>query len=166
LFYRGVSIAPENIMPKNNLATEMVERKMYDEAITLYQQVLARNPNYWMASYNLGYVYYKLGRYEEAETYLARSIELNQVDSDQFARLALVRIKLGRLDEAADLLRQAIEMRPNANGYHYALGTILKQRGNTQGAIDEFEAELVNNPDQEAARGQLTDLKSKIESRQ
>ena len=163
LFYRGVSIAPNNIMPKNNLATEMVERKMYDEAITLYQQVLAQSPNYWMASYNLGYVYYKIGRYEEAETYLARSIELKQIDSDQFARLALVRMKTGRLDEAAGLLRHAIKMRPDAVGYHYALGTVLKQSGDTQGAIDEFEAELVNNPDLADARGQIAELKSKLE---
>lgn len=163
LFYRGVSIAPNNIMSKNNLATEMVERKMYDEAITLYQQVLEHKPNYWMANYNLGYVYYKLGRYEEAEIYLARSIELNQVDSDQFARLALVRIKMGRLDEAADLLRHAIEMRPTAIGYHYVLGTVLRQKGDMQGAIYEFETELVNNPDQEAARGQLAELKPKLE---
>jgi tetratricopeptide (TPR) repeat protein len=165
LFYRGVNAAPNNIMAKNNLATEMVTRKMYDEAITLYQQVLAQSPNYWMANYNLGYVYYKLGRYEEAETYLARSIDLHQVDSDQFARLALVKMKMDRLDEADGLLRRAIEMRPDAAGYHYALGTVLRRMGDTQGAINEFEAELVNNPDQAAAQGQLAELKSKLETK-
>ena len=162
LYYRGVTIAPNNDIAKNNLATEMDRREMYDEAIGLYQQVLAHNPNYWLASYNLGCMYYKLGRYEEAEMYLVRSLELHQLDADQFTRLALVRMKTGRLDEAAGLLRHAIEMRPNAVGYHYALGIILKQKGDTQGAINEFEAELVNNPDQAAARGQIAELKSKL----
>ncbi len=166
LYYRGVTIAPNNDIAKNNLATEMDRREMYDEAIGLYQQVLAHNPNYWLASYNLGCMYYKLGRYEEAEMYLVRSLELHQLDADQFTRLALVRMKTGRLDEAAGLLRHAIEMRPAAPGYHYALGIVLKQKGDAQGAINEFEAELVNNPDQAAARGQIAELKSKLEPRQ
>ena len=153
-------------MAKNNLATEMDRREMYDEAIGLYQQVLEHNPSYWLASYNLGCMYYKLGRYEEAEMYLVRSLELHQLDADQFTRLALVKMKTGRLDDAAGLLRHAIEMRPAAAGYHYALGIVLKQKGDAQGAINEFEAELVNNPDQAAARGQIAELKSKLELRQ
>ena len=163
LYYRGVTIAPNNDMAKNNLATEMDRREMYDEAIGLYQQVLEHNPSYWLASYNLGCMYYKLGRYEEAEMYLVRSLELHQLDADQFTRLALVRMKTGRLDDAAGLLRHAIEMRPKAAGYHYALGIVLKQKGDAQGAINEFEAELVNNPDQAAARDQIAELKSKID---
>jgi tetratricopeptide (TPR) repeat protein len=95
--------------------------------------------------------------------YLVRSLELHQLDADQFTRLALVRMKTGRLDDAAGLLRHAIEMRPKAAGYHYALGIVLKQKGDAQGAINEFEAELVNNPDQTAAREQIAELKSKID---
>ena len=165
LYYRGVTIAPNNDLVRNNLATELEKREMYDEAIMLYEQVVARNPSYWLASYNLGYAYYKLGRYDEAETCLVRSLEHNQLDPDQFTRLALVRMKTGRLDDAAGLLRHAIEMRPKAAGYHYALGIVLKQKGETQGAISEFEAELVNKPDQTAAREQIAELKNKVASR-
>lgn len=163
LYYRGVAIAPNNDMARNNLATELQKREMYDEAIVLYEQVLAHNPAYWLANYNLGCIYYKFGRYEEAEKQLLRSLELHQLDSDQFTRLALVYLKTGRLDESAGLLRRAIEMRPKAAGYHYALGIVLKQKGETQGAINEFEAELVNNPNQAAAREQIAELKAKPE---
>ncbi len=51
-----------------------MKRDMNDEAIMIYEHVLELDPGYWQASYNLGCVYYKLGRYEEAETYLARSL--------------------------------------------------------------------------------------------
>ena len=163
LFYRGVSIAPDNPIAKNNLANEMVERELYDEAIALYRQVLDHDPNYWRASYNLGFVYYKLGRYEEAEPYLVRSVALNRLDSDEFARLALTRMRLGRLDDAADMLRHAIGMHPEAAGYNYALGIVLRQKGDAEGAINAFKAELVNNPDQKAARGQITELTSESE---
>jgi len=163
LYYRGVSIAPNNTLANNNLASELMKRDMYDEAIMIYEHVLERDPGYWLASYNLGCVYYKLGRYEEAEKYLVRSLQLYQVDADQFTRLALVYMKTGRLDESAGLLHHAIEMRPKAAGYHYALGIVLKQKGEAQGAISEFEAELVNNPNQTAAREQIAELKSKLE---
>lgn len=160
LYYRGVSVAPNNPIAANNLANEMVEREMYDEAIALYHKALEHDPTYWRASYNLGWVYYKLGRYEEAELNLVRSMELNRLDSDTFTRLALTQMKLGRFDEADSLLRQAIAMSPKAAGYHYALGIILKQKGDTQGAISEFQAELANNPNQEAARAQMAELTS------
>src|SRR4029079_13808170 len=35
LFFRGAAVAPNNDIAKNNLANEMVERGLYDEAIKL-----------------------------------------------------------------------------------------------------------------------------------
>ena len=36
-----------------------------DDAIALYSQVLAREPGYWLSNYNLGYTYYKTGKFQE-----------------------------------------------------------------------------------------------------
>ena len=42
----------------NNLANELLERGDYEQAIELYQGVLLRRPNFWLANFNLGYAYY------------------------------------------------------------------------------------------------------------
>lgn len=160
LYYRGVTVAPGNDIAKNNLANEMVERGMYQEAINLYTQVIDRNPAYWLAHYNLGFAYYKLGVLEEAEKHFTLALQINKLDPDEFARLSLTQMKLGRLDDAEATMRRAIEIRPDALGYHYALGVILRKKGNLQDALNEFRTELTNDPDQAAAREQILDIEA------
>jgi tetratricopeptide (TPR) repeat protein len=160
LYYRGVTIAPDNDIAKNNLANEMVERGMYEEAVNLYTQVINHNPAYWLAHYNLGFAYYKLGMLEDAEKHFNLALQFNKLDPDEFARLGLTQMKLGRLDEAEATMRRAIEIRPEALGYHYALGVILRKKGNLQDALNEFKAELINDPEQMAAREQIRDIEA------
>jgi tetratricopeptide (TPR) repeat protein len=160
LYYRGVTIAPNNDIAKNNLANEMVERGMYEEAVNLYTQVIEHNPAYWLANYNLGYAYYRLGMLDEAEKHFTRALELNRLDPDEFARLSLTQMKLGRLDDAEATMRRAIEIRPDAPGYHYGLGVILRKKGDVQGALTEFRTELSNDPDQMAARDQIREIEA------
>jgi len=160
LYYRGVTIAPNSDLAKNNLANEMVDRGMFEEAVNLYAQVLERNPEYWLANYNLGFAYYKMGMYEEAERNFTRALEINQQDADEFARLSLTQLKLDRLDDAESTMRRAIALRPEGPGYHYALGVILRKKGNLGGALDEFKAELINDPGQVAAHDQIQDIEA------
>jgi tetratricopeptide (TPR) repeat protein len=160
LYYRGVTVAPDNDIAKNNLANEMVEREMYQEAINLYMQVIDRNPAYWLAHYNLGFAYYKLGALEEAEKHFTIALQINKLDPDEFARLSLTQMRLGRLDDAEATMRRAIEIRPDAPGYHYALGVILRKKGNLQDALNEFKTELTNDPDQAAARDQILEIEA------
>jgi tetratricopeptide (TPR) repeat protein len=160
LYYRGVTVAPNSDIAKNNLANEMVDRGMIEEAVNLYTQVLERNPEYWLANYNLGFAYYRMGMYEDAERQFTRALEINQTDADEFARLSLTQMKLDRLDHAEATMRRAIALRPEGPGYHYALGVILRKKGNWQGALDEFKAELINDPGQMAARDQIQDIEA------
>ena len=71
LYTRGVSIAPGNSVARNNLGNALLERGQYPDAVAVYQQVLKQDPNFWMATYNLGYVSYRLHKFEDAEQYLA-----------------------------------------------------------------------------------------------
>ncbi len=145
-----------------NLANVLAERGLYDDAITMYRRTLARTPAHWGANYNLGYTYYRLGRLADAEFYLRRAVALYSDNPDEFLYLGLTRFKLGRLDEAATALRQAIQIRPDARGCHFALGVVLKMQGNLAGALEEFKAELVNNPKEQAARDQMAEVEARM----
>jgi protein O-mannosyl-transferase len=160
LFFRGAAVAPNNDIAKNNLANEMVERGLYDEAIKLYSEALARNPTYWRASYNLGFSYFKLGMREEAEKHLARATQINQLLADQSVHRAFTRMRLGSFDEAESEMRRAIESRPDAPGYHYALGVILQRKPDIAGALNEFKAAIVNNPEPQAAQSEIAEIEA------
>jgi Tfp pilus assembly protein PilF len=162
LYRRGVEIAPQNNIANNNLANEFVTRGRYDEAIRLYQQVLARSPDFWLSNYNLGFCYYKLNQLEAAQQFLGRAIAIDPGNPDQFVYLGLVKFKMGRLGEAESALRHAIAIRPNGRGFHFALGVMLKTRGEFEAAIREFRSELRYHPDQAAAEKQIEEIENQI----
>ncbi|HWC77672.1 MAG TPA: tetratricopeptide repeat protein, partial [Blastocatellia bacterium] len=162
LFSFSALVAPNNSIVANNLGNEFVARGEFDRAIEIYQRVLENKPTFWLANYNLGYSYYKLDRLDEAERYLTRATEIKRSDPDQYVYLGLTQMKAGRLSEAATNIRRAIERKPDAFGYHFALGSVLKKSGDLEGALEQFKAELVNNPRQTAAVQQIADIEARL----
>lgn len=149
---RGVAIAPGNTIAANNLGKELALRGEYDSAIPLFRQVTDRKPGYWLANFNLGYVYYRVGNLPEAERYLKKAVELNPNDAAGHRILGYTLLEVGRADEAEKALSRAITLRRDAPNQHYALGTILKQKGDLDGALREFRLELTFNPNHAEAR--------------
>jgi len=74
----------------------------------------------------------------------------------------LAEFKLGRVPEAEAALRRAIQIRPGGYAYHFALGVVLKTRGDLADALDQFRMELVNNPQQPAARQQIEEIEARL----
>lgn len=162
LYSYGVRVAPNNNLAVNNLGNEFLERGDYESAIELYERVLIRRPNFWLANFNLGYAYYKVSMLDEAERYLNRAIQLNTVDADQYLYLGLTWTKQGHLTEAASSIRRAIEIRRDGRGYHFALGAVLRKQGELEAALEEFRTELVNNPSQTAANQQIAEIEAQL----
>jgi tetratricopeptide (TPR) repeat protein len=144
----------------SNLATALMDAGYSDAAVALYGKVLAREPDYWLSDYNLGYTFYKLGRFKEAEGFLRRAIRINGTDSDEYVYLGLTLWRQGRLDEAAEDLERAIQIRPSAPGYHYVMAMIRRDQNDIAAARAELNLELAYHPESTAARQQLAALDS------
>jgi tetratricopeptide (TPR) repeat protein len=162
LYYHAVAHAPNNSIVRMNLANEALKRGMVDQAIVIYQQVLQRDPNYWLCLYNLGYAYYRIGRYQDAERVLSRVTLLNQDDADTFFYLGLVKLKLGNLKDAEILFRTAINRNPHARGYRYCLGLVLEREGRLREALPMFQAELAKYPSAPAPREHISRLEKQL----
>jgi Flp pilus assembly protein TadD len=108
----------------------------------------------------MGYAYYKLGEYGQAETYLNRAIAIDSSDPDQFIYLALAQLRLGRSLDATGNAERAIQRGPQSPGYHYILGMILEARGDRARAMAEFLSELSAHPANASARSELQRLQS------
>jgi Flp pilus assembly protein TadD len=70
---------------------------------------------------------------------------------------------MNRVEEAETAIRQAIQIRPNGHGYHFALGMVLKSRGELRGALDEFRVEMANSPTETAAREQVMEIEGGLQ---
>lgn len=165
LYQRAYRIAPHDNLICTNLGAALMDAGYTDSAIALYSQVLAREPGYGLANYDLGYAYYKTGKFKDAEVFLRRAIQINPVDSDQYICLGLSLWRQGRIDEAAQSIQQAIQIRPSAPGYHFALAMIRRDQNDLPAAESELSLELQYNPESIVARQQLDALTSGPASR-
>jgi protein O-mannosyl-transferase len=158
LYTRGTQSAPDNLTVRDNLANALFQANQPERAISLYLDVLKQNPNFWRSNYNLGFVYYKIGNFPDAEQFLRHAILIDGTDSDQYIYLALVELRLNRLSEADANARQAIARNPQARGYHYILGLIEESERDRPAAIAAFRAELAEHPDNAPALAELQKL--------
>ncbi len=164
LYQRAFSIAPHDNLVCNDLGAALMDAGDPGDAITLYSEVLAREPGFWLSNYNLGYTYYKIGKLPEAEQYLRRAIAINTTDSDQYLYLGLSIWRQGRAEEAVPYLQRAIQIRPTAPGYHFALAMVQRDLNDLPAAKAELNLEIQYHPESMTARQQLNALVSDAKS--
>jgi hypothetical protein len=162
LYHHSSNIAPNNNVAANNLANELSQRGLYDDAIALYLKVLERDPTHWAANYNLGCNYFLLGKHGEALPYLVRGVDLRPAEPKQYLTLAVTLEELHRPDEAERAIRQAIEIQPHGLFFHYELGDLLKAQGKLRAALDEYKAETAYNPGYKKAVEQTTEIEARL----
>ena len=126
--------------------------------------MLARDPNFWLTVYNMGYQNYVQGNYEKAENYLVHAAEIYPLDGDTFYWLGLAEMKMGRLDHAEEALSRALVNEPRAIGYRYAMGMVLKQEGKLAPAVEMFKGELLKNPSDDKSRQQLAETEAMLKT--
>jgi Tfp pilus assembly protein PilF len=154
LYSNGIKSAPRNLIVKDNLANELSDLGHYDSAIPLYLSVLQQNPRFWSSNYNLGYTYYRLGRFADAENYLTRAIRIDDRDPDQFIFLARAQMEQGKLAQASHSAELALQRAPLSPGFHFIRAKILEARGQKKLAVVEYQAEVTNHPENAVARSE------------
>jgi protein O-mannosyl-transferase len=160
LYQNAMKYAPENPVVQVNLANEFANLGHYDRALPLYLSALHSDPHFWLSNYNLGYAFYRTGRFPEAEDYLTRAIQIDDRDPDQFIYLARAQMQQGKLMQATQNAERALQRGPLSPGFHFVLAEILEASGNRQRAITEYEAEVLSHPENQLARSELQRLQS------
>jgi protein O-mannosyl-transferase len=119
---------------------------MYTYAETLYQTIVTRNDNCWLAHNNLGLLLMNTGRTDEAMVHFLKALEINPNYGDAHYNLSLLLEKMERTDEAMAHYRKALEFDPNYADAHNNLGHLLMNRGRTDEAMAHFLKALEINP--------------------
>jgi protein O-mannosyl-transferase len=150
-------MAPDNPLIKSNFATYLGEHGKYAESAKLLESVLPELSD-WYVNYNLGHDYYELNRLPEAVIFLSRAVSIDPNKPGPYLGLGLAWLRLKDFDRAEAAFRKAIELQPDGYGFHFALGMVLKERGQSAAALEQFKLELAINPDDEAAKRQIAEL--------
>jgi protein O-mannosyl-transferase len=157
LFSRAVNRAPANEWAQLNYGSALSARGRYGEAAPHFVQSYQLKPG-WRAADFAGFAYQQSGDLPEAERWFTTALQRNPVLPDAWFGLAQIRLLQHLPGDAIPCLKKALELDPNADGYHYALGTALEQISRPSDAIEEYKTELRLHPYQTGARTALERL--------
>lgn len=162
LFERGIEIAPNNAIAYEGKGTSLMLKGSMAEAIPCYQKALQLNANMPESLYSLGRAYYELNMFPEAETYLERAANTGWHPAMAALYFGMAKYKQGDLNTAERAMRFALQNRgpDDYREYHLGLGLVLKQKGDREGALREFQAEARENPDPAKALAQIGELEA------
>ena len=118
----------------------------YRDLETLWRTTLARNPDCWMAHYNLGILLKNQGHIEEAMEHYHEAIRANPNDFEALNNLGNALATTGRFDEAIENYRRAIQINPHFPDALNNLGNALAAQGHLDEAIDNYRQAIQINP--------------------
>ena len=133
-----------------------------EDAVDAYQKVLELNPGAAGALVNLGTIYYRLRKFDEAEKYYLAAIEADSGYPLAQFNLGNLYDEQGRLPEAVDFYRRALALNPHYADAHFNLALLCERQGESMKAVYHWKAYLkLDNSGQwaEIARRQLERLR-------
>lgn len=112
-FRRALELSPGQPSVLNYLGYSMVEMGInLDEALAMIEEAAAERPDNGAIIDSLGWVLFKLGRYQEAVTHMERAVELEPVDPIVTDHLGDVYWMVGREEEARFQWHRALSFDP------------------------------------------------------
>lgn len=121
-------------------AAEIYDRHQeFDRVVTLLRHRVSLDPNNPAVHRQLGLVYSRLGRREEALAELVMADLLGGADAESLAAIGQIHLDAGRLDDAEAIARRAIAVQPDRQDARYVLGRTLLRQGRTDEAREQLE---------------------------
>lgn len=115
-FRKALELQPEQPQVLNYLGYSYVEMQTnLDEALSMIERAVAGQPNSGYITDSLGWVLYRLGRYEEAVGHMERAVELMPIDPIINDHLGDVYWAVGRTREAEFQWLRALSFDPEEN---------------------------------------------------
>src|SRR5437016_3468671 len=135
--------------PLNDLLDEAqrdIDKSNFESAIAPLQKVIADQPEFAYAHFQLAYVYTALKRTDEARAEYARTIAIDPKMSEAYLNLGILLLDRQENAAAAAPLRKAVDLLPAQSHPRYLLAVALDRLGDHAGAAEAFEALLHLDP--------------------
>src|SRR5262249_43436233 len=116
--------------------SEFVEKELYTQAASEFEQALRLEPKSFPAAYNLGFAYWKIRKLELAMKAFQRALRLDPADASSQYYLGQIHLLQGHTDEAIAVFRQLTARQgPPVADEHYQLGLAYLKKGEVENAI-------------------------------
>ena len=113
-----------------------------EDAVDAYRKVLDLNPGAAGALVNLGTIYYRLHKFEEAQQYYLAAIEADPGYPLAQFNLGNLYDEQGRFPEAVNFYRRALVLNPQYADAHFNLALLCERQGEAMKAVHHWKAYL------------------------
>jgi protein O-mannosyl-transferase len=132
-----------------------VQAAYWRDSETLFTHALAVTSNNDVAKNNLGIVYLRQGKLDEAISLLQAAVDLRPENSPAQENLAKAFLQKGRVADALVHYRKLMELQPDNIEVHNIVGTVFVQQGHVRDGIAEWQKVLVVEPENGNAMNNL-----------
>jgi tetratricopeptide (TPR) repeat protein len=119
----------------------------YEKALSLFLEVIKRNPHHGDAHFQIGYCLGRLGKYREAIEPYQQALRIKPNDADTQNNLCVAYGMIGRYPEAIASCQQALQVAPNFAEPYNNRAWSLHQLGRYQEAIESSKQAIRLKPD-------------------
>jgi tetratricopeptide (TPR) repeat protein len=137
---RAVELEPRLLIARANLGALHIAMQSWDKALEVLTPLL-KDPMYetpYLAENNVGWAYFNLKQYGEAERHLKRALFLNDQMCLAYNNLGIVLAAQDRDEEALDYFEAAIKRCGDYVEAYFRLGGALERMGRLEQAGQEF----------------------------
>jgi tetratricopeptide (TPR) repeat protein len=133
----------------------LLREEVFASDAALWTDTVEESPYSSLSHYNLGNVYLRAGKPDEAWAEYQKTIALKPRSASPYNTMGVILAQKGRLDEARIQFERALELNPDFADAHGNLGLLLARQGKTDEAIVEFKKVLAFDPDNANAHNNL-----------
>ena len=155
-FWRGVvTMYPKDARAHSNLASALLGRKNFEEAIKHFEYALVLQPEFPLVHYNLAKALARQGNIDEAEAHYRSAVASKPRFYLAQNELGFLLASQGKTVEAIDHYRLALHSNPSFAGAHRNLARALASQGKHVEAIKHLEQALLFEPNHGATHFEL-----------
>jgi tetratricopeptide (TPR) repeat protein len=133
----------------------------YNQAFSLCDQILDKDPYLYSALYNCGNIHLMARQFPEAQQLLARAIQAAPEQAAPKHYLGRALLQDGKSREAQPYLEAAVATDPKVWDYHYWLAVSFEQNHDLPNARTQYQEALRLNPESAEASTRLNALEPK-----
>jgi tetratricopeptide (TPR) repeat protein len=117
LYEHALQIDAHNHLVLNNYAYSLAERNQsLERALRMSKEALEQQPENQSYLDTYGWIYYQMGRYDEAEKYTQKAVELGSTSAVILEHLGDINYKLSRKEKALEYWKKALELDSSNEG--------------------------------------------------
>jgi tetratricopeptide (TPR) repeat protein len=132
-----------------------VQTSYWRDSETLFTHALAVTSNNDVAENNLGIVFLRNGKLDDAISLLQAAVDLRPDNSPAHENLAKALLQKGQVTDALVHYRKLLELQPDNIEVHNIVGTVLIQQGHIREGVEEWQKVLSIQPDNGNAMSNL-----------